>query len=71
MSTEEVDFFATREELDDPLGALQLTAFPLYVPKNQYDVSEGDYSRNEFVRLLRENSKQPDAIYFLADMLEG
>ena len=71
MPAEEILLFATNEELDDTFGVMQMTAFPLYVPENEVGISEGEYSRNEFVRLLRDCRSNPNAIYFLADMLEG
>jgi len=71
MEGQGVSLFATPDELNDPDGQLQFLAFPVYVPENQYGIPEGEYSRNEFVRLLRENCRNPELVYFLADMLEG
>ena len=34
------------------------------------DIKPGYYSHNEFVNLLRTHSNDPEAIYFLADMME-
>jgi len=62
---------ATASEKADEVGYLQLTAFPLYVPRNKHAVPVGYYSRNRFVDLLRRFSEKPDTIWFLADMLEG
>ena len=62
---------ATPLEKEDEMGYLQLSAFPLYIPKNKQGIPAGYYSRNRFVDLLRRFSKKPDSIWFLADMLEG
>ena len=45
-------------------------AVSLYIPENKVGVMEGYYSRNQFVKLMRDHSHDPKAIYFLADMLE-
>jgi len=45
-------------------------AVSLYIPENKVGVMEGYYSRNQFVKLMRDNCKDSEAIYFLADMLE-
>tara|TARA_R100001086_G_C11747333_1_gene234273 strand:+ start:47 stop:187 length:141 start_codon:yes stop_codon:yes gene_type:complete len=42
----------------------------LYIPENKLGVMEGYYNRNQFVKLMRDNCKDPKVIYFLADMLE-
>lgn len=40
------------------------------IPKNNVGVMQGSYSRNEFVKLMRDNCNNSKVIYFLADMLE-
>lgn len=41
-------------------------------PGNKYpgNIEAGDYDTNGIVRLLRKHSHDPDAVYFIADMLE-
>lgn len=58
-------------EKQDEIGYLQLSAFPLYIPRSKEGIPSGYYSRNRFVGLLRRFSKKPSTILFLADMLEG
>ena len=43
---------------------------PIWIPDNKHGIEEGTYLNNDIVKLLRENSKNPKVIYFLADMLE-
>ena len=62
---------ATPAEKEDEAGLLQLTAFPLYIPRNRQGIPAGYYSRNRFADLLRRFLQNPKAIHFLADMLEG
>lgn len=42
----------------------------LFIPDNKMGIERGYYTRNEFVKLVRDNCKDPKVIYFLADMLE-
>ncbi|HZA21463.1 MAG TPA: hypothetical protein VFA32_02480 [Dehalococcoidia bacterium] len=35
------------------------------------DIKPGVYEGNEIVELLRQHSANPEAIWFIADMLEG
>ncbi len=45
--------------------------FDLYIPENNVIIEQNIYlSRNEFVDLLRKYKANPEAIQFLADMLE-
>lgn len=62
---------ATASEKEDEIGYLQLSAFPLYIPRNRQGIPAGYYSRNRFVGLLRQFAQNANAIHFLADMLEA
>jgi len=42
----------------------------VFVPTNDYGISTGYYSRDEFADLLREHRDNPDVVWFLADLLE-
>jgi len=42
----------------------------LYIPENNYNIRVGYYTLSDFVKTLRENKNNPDAIQFIADMLE-
>ena len=42
----------------------------LFIPDNDYGIEKGYYSMNEVVKLLRDNCRKPDVVYFIADMLE-
>lgn len=61
----------TQQGKEELLELLQQSAFPLYIPENKFGITEGYYTRNTFVGLLRSNCRKPRLIYFLADMLEG
>ena len=39
----------------------------LYIPENDAGVEEGYYRTNEVVQLLRDNCKNPEVVYFIAD----
>jgi len=41
-----------------------------YIPENDVIPESGHFSRNEIVDLLRKYCKNPEAVYFIADMLE-
>ena len=40
------------------------------MPENEYNIPEGNYTRSQVVILLREFKDNPNAIQFIADMLE-
>lgn len=42
----------------------------LFIPENNFGIDEGYYSTNQIVDFLRWNSNNPDAICFIADMME-
>ena len=42
----------------------------IYIPLNKYGIKTGHLLKNEFVNLLRQCKNNPEAIQFLADMLE-
>jgi len=42
----------------------------IYIPENSYKIIEGNYSLNEYVKLMREFKENSNIIQFLADMLE-
>lgn len=42
----------------------------LYIPDNEVGIAEGYYSWQDLVKLLREHKGNPDAIQFIADMME-
>jgi hypothetical protein len=51
----------------------QQETFPgyfIYLPENEYGIEEGHYRQEGFVHLMREHKHEPQAIQFLADMLE-
>jgi hypothetical protein len=37
---------------------------------NGVEIPEGYYSVNQIVKLLRDNSHNPEVVYFIADMME-
>lgn len=41
-----------------------------YLPENQYGIEEGHYRLEGFVHLMRRHKHEPEAVQFLADMLE-
>jgi len=42
----------------------------IYVPVNKYGIRDGYYSLTTFANLIRSYRHIPDAVAFLADMLE-
>lgn len=42
----------------------------IYIPENDFGILEGYYSTNEIVNLLRKNCNNPQAVQFIADMME-
>lgn len=42
----------------------------VFFPPNEFGIKPGYYSRRGIVELLRRHKKNPDAIQFIADMLE-
>lgn len=41
-----------------------------YIPENEYKIPEGFYGTQEIVNILRQFKSNPDAISYIADMLE-
>lgn len=48
--------------LNDDCGVIILT--------NLYGINEGFYNYNKIAQLLRDKKNQPDAVQFIADMIE-
>ena len=42
----------------------------IYIPENEYGITEGYYNINEVVNLLRKKCDNPQAVHFIADMME-
>ncbi len=42
----------------------------IYIPDNEYEIAEGYYDWSGLVRLLRKFKNNPDAVQFIADMME-
>ncbi len=45
-------------------------AFKTYIPENQIIAESGHLTMNQIVDLLRKYKSEPNAIHFIADMLE-
>ena len=43
---------------------------PVFIPTNANGVKPGYYTRRDIVELLRKHAEEPNAVYFIADMLE-
>lgn len=44
--------------------------FIVFIPENDFGIQEGYYEANDIAMLLRTHRYDPDAIHFIADMLE-
>ncbi len=42
----------------------------IYMPDNEYGIAEGYYDWSGLVKLLRKVKNNPDAMQFIADMME-
>ena len=42
----------------------------VYIPENEFGIKEGNYDLSGIVELLRRFSVNPEAVHFIADMLE-
>lgn len=42
----------------------------VYIPSNQFGIAEGNYNTNQIVQLLRDFKNNPEAIEYIADMME-
>lgn len=48
----------------------QINIWKLYIPENNYGITEDYYSFDMLAKLLRRNRSQPQIIRFIADMIE-
>lgn len=42
----------------------------IFMPDNEYGIDEGYYTWDDLVNLLRTHKNNPEAIQFIADMME-
>lgn len=62
----------SKPTMPEPRGVLdfEVWEWSVFLPDNEYGIAEGYYGQKELVSLLRVLKNNPDAIQFIADMLE-